>query len=340
MRDPKRNPVQPYSPDLIDIYKSMGHDLKLKWQKNGGKILNVVGTTGFFLTGIHACRKTYKCHDELVKNGEKIRKAHEKQPDDKKFERLWRTLKTGVICGAKSSKHYILDGLGMAASAYATSKGWKHEHHNYQSAAAMVGIIAGDFLNYRKNVIAEHGKDADRKYLTTKHGKAYLKDGELEISDESSAENEENAKKADNFVVGIDENQLRFWYGRDTTPCVWSESYAARIGQLNTITWRLRSMLKNSPGYYTVNDVKREFFGKRGDTVEGAFFGRVYEMDNPEHPEYGNDVNLHYTEDEDFMSGKTEGCWIIIDIDPKCLFERKDEVEKRYPNRFYRKDPK
>lgn len=175
----------------------------------------------------------------------------------------------------------------------------------------MVGIVMADFMNYRSNVIAEHGKDADRRYLTTK-GKTppYLPEGKKE----------EKTEEGDTHVVDIHPNSLRIWYSKETTPQVWSESYTLRILQLEDIQNRLDMDLIYG-GSYTVNDVRRYFYGRKGDVPEGGMFGRIWDPGNPLHPNRGARVNLHYQEDEDFMTGRTDHCWIIIDIDEEPLFE-------------------
>jgi hypothetical protein len=78
-------------------------------------------------------------------------------------------------------------------------------------------------------------------------------------------------------------------------------------------------------GQYDVNDVRKLFYGAKGATGLGGIFGRIFEPGNREHPEYGASVNLHYEDDADFMAGLKDECWIIIDVDPKPLFEREQE---------------
>ena len=307
---PKQNLPKP---TLTDGYRYIGNQLKHGWKQYGGKVMTVAGTTGLFLTGVHACRKTYKIHDRLQENGRKISEAKAYLDGENKLVHAWRVTKTFASCAAKTSALYAVDAVAGGLSAYAISKGWHQEHQNYQQAAAMVGVVMADFMNYRNNVISEHGIDADRRYLTTKRNKA------VSISPEKG-QTVESTPTGEEHILELDENSLRILYSRETTPSVWSDSLVLRKAHLDDITQRLTMDLIYG-GSYTVNDVRREFYGRKGDIGEGGLYGRIWDPGDPEHPERGALVNLHYEEDEDFLSGRTDYCWIIIDIDNEPLFE-------------------
>ena len=299
------------------------------WQKNGGKICTIAGTTGLFLTGLHAARKTYKIHDELVANGKRISEAKKRKSTDGKFTRIIRVAKEAAKCTVKTSRHYVADIVGYGLSAYCTQHGFHIEHTNYQNMVAFSGLLAADFLNYRKNVISEHGKEADLRYLTTK--KTNGDDANISLNDDtkviSSTVSAEGTPDA--LTVQVDPGLFRIRYSRYTTPLVWSDSHALRIINLDWITNELDRMLIYG-GQYDINEVRKLFYGAKGATALGGMFGRIYEPGNPEHPEYGAKVNLHYRDDEDFMSGLKDECWIIIDVDPKPLFEREKDQQGQY----------
>lgn len=299
---------------MSDGYRFVGKQIKNGWEEHGGKICTIAGTTGLILTGVHACRKTYRIHDELEENGRRIRKAREHISGEKKSTRAWRVAKEIGKCSVKSARHYLPDIVGGALSGYAVSKGWHKEHSHYQQAAAMVGVVMADFMNYRANVIAEHGNDADRRYLTTKRGK------QVDVTPEKGTQVKATATDEDGHVVELGENSLRILYSRETTPSVWSESHVIRMHQLERIVNELNIDLIYG-GSYSVNDVRRYFYGRKGDIPEGNIFGRIWDPGNPEHPGRGAKVNLHYEDDEDFMLGLKDWCWIIIDIDEEPLFE-------------------
>lgn len=299
---------------LADGYRYIGKQLKNGWEKNSGKICTIAGTTGLFLTGIHACRKTYRIHDELQENGYKIRQAGIEKPGEKKIKRIGRIAKETAKCAVKTSRHYLPDIAGGVLSGYAVQKGWHQEHKHYQQAAAMVGVVMADFMNYRANVISEHGKEADRRYMTTKRNSC------IKATEDKGVEKIAASASEDGHVVELGENSLRILYSRETTPKVWSDSHVIRTHQLESIVDELNLDLIWG-GSYSVNDVRRYFYGRRGDIPEGNLFGRIWDPGDPEHPERGAKVNLHYEEDEDFMLGLKDWCWIIIDIDSEPLFE-------------------
>ena len=300
-------------PTMIDGYRYIGNQLKHGWQQYGGRVMTVAGTTGLFLSGIHACRKTYKIHDKLEANGKRISDAKVYLDGESKLSHAWRVTKTVASCAAKTSALYAVDAVAGGLSAYAISKGWHREHQNYQQAAAMVGVVMADFMNYRNNVISEQGIEADRRYLTTKRSKAVC------ISSEKG-QTTEPQPDGDAHILELDENSLRILYSRDTTPQVWSDSLVLRKAHLEDIKQRLTMDLIYG-GSYTVNDVRREFYGRKGDIGEGGLYGRIWDPGDPEHPKRGSLPNLHYEEDDDFCSGRKDWCWIIIDIDEEPLFE-------------------
>lgn len=303
------------APGITDGYRYIWNQAKSGWQKYGGQIMTIAGTVGLFGAGIHACRKTYKIHKKLEENGKKLSAAKAYLDGEGKLKHAGRMIKETVKVAAKTSCDYIPEIIAGGVSAYAVHKGWHKEHANYQQTAAMLGVVMADFMNYRGNVIDEQGADADRRYLTTKNKKAYLAE-----KPKKSEETNEETTQDDAHVIQLSENDLRIWYSRETTPDRWSDSLAIRIGELRTITEQLtRDLIWG--GSYTINDVRREFYGRKGDIGNGGMFGRIWDPGDPEHPERGKLVNLHFEEDEDFMTGRTEGCWIIIDIDNEPLFE-------------------
>lgn len=302
-----------------DAYKYTGRDLKLLWDKYGGRICTIAGTTGLIFAGAHACRKTYKIHDKLKKNGEKIFLAKTADENGSKVKKVTNQTKAFISCAAKTAKDYLPDIVVGAVSGYAISKGWQKEHQNYEKAAVGFGVLAAEFMNYRHNVISEQGKEADRRYLTTKHEKKKVLEATMNDGTKIQS-NGQNSNENEGITVNIEPNMLKIWYSRETTPQVWSDSMAIRMHHLQNIQRNLESLLIYG-GHYSVNDVRRQFYGVKGDVAAGGLFGRVWDPGNPEHPERGAMVNLHYEEDEDFMSGLTDSCWIIIDIDDEPLIE-------------------
>jgi len=299
-------------PTFLDGYDYVKRQVQLGWKQNSGRILTFAGTAGLVYSGVHACRKTYKHHDELKANGAYITSEGELREGDKRFSATKRKAHAFIKSAAKSSRLYAADAVIGGLSAYAVAKGWHQEHKLYKEATAMVGVVMADFLNYRNNVIAEHGKEADRRYMTKRRGTYISEDPEKGQTVEPASGEE--------HILELSENSLRIRYSKETTPGVWSESLILRKAHLDDITSRLTMDLIYG-GSYTVNDVRRYFYGRKGDVGEGGLYGRIWDPGDPEHPERGALPNLHYEDDEDFMSGRTDSCWIIIDIDNEPLFE-------------------
>jgi hypothetical protein len=301
----------------LNGYRYLFRNVKPYWDKHGGKICTFAGTTGLFLTGVHACRTTYKHHDELRENGARIRRAGIRKVDEKSYKRYLRVAKETALCSLRTARHYAPDIVAASLSSYVTSKGWGIEHQHYEQAATMVGVLAADFLNYRKNVISEHGVEADRRYMTAQKQAAKILEAELEDGTKLISNSDGNDGS---FTVSVDPTILKIWYSKETTPQVWSPSYALRIAHLKSITNELDCDLMYA-GHVSVNDIRRAFYGKKGEVGCGGIFGRIWDPEDPQHPERGRLINLHYEEDLDFMEGRTDSCWIFIDIDDEPLFE-------------------
>ena len=299
--------------NLMNGYRYLFRNVKPFWERNGGKICTIVGTTGLFFSGVHACRTTYKRHNDLKRIGDDIRESRRKFDGESKGKRLGRIGVSAVKATVSAGKIYLPDIVAAGLSSYITSKGWGIEHTHYENAATMVGVLAADFANYRRNVIEEHGRDADRRYMTRRHDGDKSDNAEVKDSDKASTKIEGD----EGFSISVDPGMLKIWYSKETTPQVWSESHALRMNHLETITNKLDNLLMYG-GHFSVNDVRREFYGVKGDVACGGMFGRVWD---PTDPNRKHLVNLHYKDDRDFMDGIADSCWIFIDIDDEPLFE-------------------
>ena len=63
---------------MRDGYRYIGKQIKNEWNRHGSLACTIAGTTGLFLSGVHACRTTYKKHDKLREYGEYIRETDRK----------------------------------------------------------------------------------------------------------------------------------------------------------------------------------------------------------------------------------------------------------------------
>ena len=300
--------------NLSNGFRSIGRGIKLQWEKHGSLICTIGGTAALISSGVHACRKTYKYHDFLAENGKKIEEAKKPIEGEKKVVRIFRVSKAMAIAGGKTVIKYIPEIAGAAVGSYGIGKGWTTEHKHYKEAVAFGSMIFADFMDYRKNVIAEQGEDADRRYLAKKKP-------DENISESDEAEFGEAAKaNGEGLDIVAGENAFRIWYSRETTPNLWSPSLSMRLVNLQWATNEVDRMFID--GYVTANDVRRIFYGRKGDVPAGNIYGRIYDPGNPANPNGAKLTNLHYEDDEDFMSGRTDSCWLIIDVEPEPIINK------------------
>ncbi len=315
-------------PGFVEGFRYLRRDASMLWEKHGGKICTIAGTSGLIFTSIHSCRRTYKLHDSLRKRGERLHSAYSEKIDGESgFKRFTRIAKETACVAAETAKDYLPDIVAGALSAYATRKGWQVENRHYKQAAAMVGVLAADFANYRMNVIEEQGKEADLRYMNTRKERRGISSGKAD-GKETGSGNKDFAE-GEEITVQMNPRHLRILYSEHTTPMVWSPAHPLRINHLEQIVNRLNHDLMYG-GYFTVNDVRREFYGKKGDVPEGGLFGRVWDPGNPAHPKRGRMVDIHYEDDQDFMDGIKDWCWIEIEIDEEALIDtvfKKNEME-------------
>jgi len=295
-------------------FQTIGREIKFQWEKHGSLICTIAGTGAIIGSGVHACRKTYKQYDFLKSNGDKIREAKKPIEGEKKVTRILRVAKVGAVVGAKTAVKYIPEIAGTALGCYGVGKGLSIEHSHYKEAVAFGSMIFADFMDYRKHVIQEHGKETDQRYLTTK-----CEDGKTEIVKKDGEGNEEVIQDGIGISVMKDPSAQRIWFGKGTSP-LWSPSHRLRETNLNWATNEIDKMLID--GHVSLNDMRRVFLGRKGDVPMGDIYGRIWEPGDPARPERGRLTNLHWEDDEDFVNGRTDGCWIYFEIDPEPIITR------------------
>ena len=307
--------------NLKSGFNVLGHTLKHQWEKHGSLICTIGGTVALVGSGVHACRKTYKNHDILKDYGKEIKEAQKSVEGEKKITRFIRVAKVKTVVGAKVAAKYAPEIIGSAVGVVGVGKGLSIEHRHFKEAAAFGAATFAQFMDYRKQVIAEHGADADKRYL---HGKANEKAIEGSKNDKDS-EVVENNDGGINMVV--DQDKLHILYSKENTPGLWSPSYELRKANLKFVQNEADRLMMQPGGCYTVNDIRRLIFGSRAtDLPWGDIYGRVWDPGNKEHPEKGRFTNLHFEDDEEFMLGAKDWCWLTIEIDPEPIILRKKKL--------------
>lgn len=283
-----------------------------KWQKDGEKILTRGGEIGMVASGLYAVKKTHDIQDLLKETKADIQRA--KENGDKKAIR-----KASANRYIQVGKHYILPTAGALISMKMIEGGLGKSIEKTSAMAATATLYAATLRNYRKNVIAEYGKDVDRKFMTTQRVAGRIT--------ESPEKKEEKAKTNDeegSVTLPVNPNALRIMYSREMTPDVWHDSHVLRIATLDAITNELDVALISN-GHLSLNDQRRKFGGPKMDVGIGGVIGRIWDPGNPKNPRGGRRVKLHYEDDIDFMEGRKNWCWIIFDVDDEPIVDRMDE---------------
>lgn len=286
-----------------------------EWLENGEKILTRGGIAGMAVSGIWMARKTNNISELLKETKADIQKA--KESGDKKAIRKAKANRT-----VKVGKHYILPTAGMLLSAMAIDNGMAKAGGKIAGLTTLVAIQAKDFKNYRKNVISEYGEEVDRKFMTTTKAKGKI--SEIEMSDGTKIANPDPDSDS-GITLQMNPNAFRILYSRETTPDVWHDNYHLRIATLDSIESELSVMMIANPSL-TLNEMRRKFGPpKKMDVKFGNLVGRIYDPGNPNQPEAGRRVNLHFRDDKDFMEGRTDWCWIILEVDSEPLINREKD---------------
>ena len=240
-------------------------------------------------------------------------KVHE---GEKKPERAKRIFKAKAVKGWKVVKAQrkavimeiggaVLNGIG-----YGMAEKGKHR------ALKAVGVMGTAFAAYRANVRNDLGDEADLRYLTGRSAvkrtdKIDKKTGEV-TQELSYIQDEEG------ITIKKDPGAFRFWFSKETCPSLWSDNYDLRIANLRHTADTLTLKFQTAK-HISLNQMREEFGGLKPyemDVDIGGIFGRVI---NPDIPVCQQRINLHYQDDQDFMEGRTEGCWIIFDCDPEPI---------------------
>ena len=187
------------------------------------------------------------------------------------------------------------------------------------TAVGATAALGAEFLAYRSNVIADQGEEKDREYLTTKNVPRKT-DIRKEVDPDTGEVKTEAFEDGGRITVDADPSALKFLYSRENCP-IWEANYDLRLMQLDNICSELTYMGRGT-GHLSLNDQRRKFGGvqpRKMDVPIGGIMGRIFDPDKPETMRV---VNLHYQEDEDFMSGKKDWVWIIFDLDKEPMINR------------------
>lgn len=298
---------------LFTGYKIMYNDITVKHPDLLPRCFSGCGT-GLMMIGSAVMAKTgmqddvKQVLDDCDKAIEEARKAGGKKKyflaKAKKGLKIVKVFRKGIAYEVGGA---VLNGVGLGIS-----ENGKHK------AIKAAGAIGAAFAGYRANVREDLGEEADLRYLT---GRKAVK--RTEKVDKKTGEITEVLERADGneIVIKKDPSAFRFWFSKETCPSLWSDNLDLRKSNLKWVTDNLTHRFQ-TVGYLPLNDQRREFGGLEPATMDvdiGGIFGKVADPNKPRMQQF---INLHWQDDEDFMQGLTEGCWIIFDCDPEPIIGR------------------
>ena len=317
---------------LFTGYKLIFEDINTKHNDLIPRMFSGTGT-GLMMIGSAVMAKTALQEDtqQIISDCDKaIEEARKAQEGDTKVTKTKRIFKAKVVKGLKVAKAFRKGIIMEAVGGACVGTGLHISEEGKHKAIKAAGAMGAAFAAYRGAVREDLGEEADLKYLTGRKAvkrtdKVNKKTGEITqelayVEDDGSV------------VIKKNPNSFRLLYSKETTPSVWSENHDLRIAMLRDVqdllTRKLRySGTKTTRGHISLNDMRREFGGLRPSTMdvdEGGIFGRVLLDDIPITEQR---VNLHYQDDEDFMMGRKDWCWLIFDCDPQPIIGR---ITKRF----------
>lgn len=312
---------------LFTGYKLMYQDIKLKHPDLLPRLFSGTGT-GLMMIGSAVMAKTAMKEDtqQVIFDCDKaIEEARKAQEGDTKVTKTKRIFKANVVKGLKVAKAFrkgiIMEAIGGAC----VGTGLHISEEGKHDAIKAAGAVGAAFAAYRGAVREDLGDEADLRYLTGR--KAVKRTEKIDKKTGEIKQEIEYIQDEDGITIKKDPNDFRLWFSKETCPSLWSDNFDLRKANLEWIEAKLsRAYLYG--GHITLNDMRREFGGLEPNTMDvgvGGIFGRVWEEDKPETHKL---INLHFRDDEDFMAGRTDGCWIIFECDPEPIIGRIKKSKK------------
>lgn len=312
---------------LITGYKVMFSELNRKHNDLFPRAFTGCGT-GLMMIGSAIMAKTGMQEDVkqvIAEANAAVDEAKAVREGEKKPERAKRILKAKAVRGWKVVKKFHkgiiceVVGAGMNGIGYSMAEKGKH------TALKAAGAIGAAFASYRASVREDLGEEADIRYMT---GRSAVKKSER--IDRKTGEVTEVLERVngDDITAVKDPNAFRFWFSEETCPSLWCANYDLRLAKLKWVENNLTLKLQTAK-HLSLNEMRREFGGlvpAQMDVDIGGIYGRVIK---PDIPLIQQTVKLHFEDDEDFMYGRTDSCWIVFDCDPDSIVGKINKKPKQ-----------
>lgn len=312
---------------LFTGYKIMFQELNLKHNDLIPRCFSGCGT-GLMMIGSAVMAKTAMKEDVqkvIAECDAAIEEAKKSVAGEKPIQQKKRVFKAKVMKGLKMVKTFragiALEAIGGAS----VGVGFRMEEKGKHRATKALGALGTAFMGYRAAVREDLGEEADIRYMSGKS--AVKKTGKIDKKTGEVTYELEQVTSDDGLEVPKNPDSFRFWFSEETCPSLWNANYDLRVKNLEWVEngLTLRYWASDSPttlGHISLNDMRREFGGlqpAKMDVDEGGIFGLVLD---PNRPKNEQRVDLGFRHDQDFMEGRTTGCWIIFPCDEKPIIGR------------------
>ena len=322
---------------LFTGYRLLYQDLTTKHNDLIPRCFTGCGT-GLMMIGSAVMAKTALKDDTqevIAECDAAIAEAEKHIEGEKKPARMKRIFKAKVVKGWKVVKVFHKGIICETVGAACVGAGLGISEHGKHTAIKAAGAIGTAFAAYRANVRDDLGDEADLRYLT---GRKAVKRTEKVDKKTGEITQELEYIRDDNVNAVKDPNAFRFWFSKETCPSLWFENLDLRLHTLDHIEDELTLKLWGSDsdttvGHVYLNDMRQKFgdlIPAKMDVDIGGIYGVVLK---PNIPKSKQRIHLHHRDDENFVNGLTDGCWIIFDCDPEPIVgkiskKRFKQVEK------------
>lgn len=284
--------------------------------------------TGLMMIGSAVMAKTAMKDDiqqVIAECDAAIAEAQKPVEGEKKPMRVKRIFKAKVVKGWKVVKKFHKGIIYEAIGGACVGVGLNISEAGKHKAIKAAGAIGTAFAAYRANVRDDLGDEADRRYLTGQ--KAVKRTEKIDKKTGEVTHDLEYITDDDGVTIKKDPNAFRFWFSKETCPSIWFENRDLMVATLDKIEDKLTYQLWGTDsdrtiGHLYLNEMWHEFGGLtpgRMDVEIGGLYGRVLK---PNISKVKQRVNLHHRDDQNFIDGITDGCWIIFDCDPEPIVGR------------------
>lgn len=259
--------------------------------KNSPTILTIIGATGIVTAAVIACKSTVKkndilepINDEIVNEKELYESDNEHSEEEAKLYR-----KTIFDLYLKKGKEIVKLYAPSVIIGVASIGCFCASNHilnkRYSACIAACTTTERLFSDYRKRVVEDLGKEADKKY---RYGIKTVEE-EVPVLDKKGnpkLDKDGNPKTEKKTTKYVDRNKIDYDFSAlfdEITTKQWDPNYEYNLYYLRNMQQHANELLK-SRGYLFLNEIK-QLLGLKIDEA-GQDVGWIYIKDNPNGDNY------------------------------------------------------